>query len=63
MAVDEKLTTPTKSLLLKVFTTLFPAYFAALSLVPLIDPETSIIRRTFFVPDVAVTYHGRNLGS
>ncbi len=55
--------TPTKSLLLKVFITLFPASFATSRRVPDIDPDVSIIKITFFAPEVATTYHGLNLGS
>ena len=59
VAVLEKVTIPTKSLLLRVLTTLFAASLAKISLVPPIDPDISIIRIRFFFPLVAVTYHGR----
>lgn len=58
-----KLSTPTKSELLKVLTTLIAASFAMSSRSPSIDPETSTNRMTFFAPDVAATYQGRNRGS
>ena len=60
---NKKEITPTKSLLLRVFTTLFPASLAISNLLPDIDPEVSIIKMTFFAPEVAITYHGLNLGS
>ena len=62
-ALLPKVITPMKSLLLRVFTTLFAAYWAKLILLPSIDPEVSMISMTFFPPEVAVTYHGRYLGS
>ena len=63
VALVEKVTTPKKSLLLKVLTTLLAAYLAMFILLPSIDPDISISNITFLPPEVAVTYHGRYLGS
>ena len=53
LAKLSKLTTPKKSLLPKVFTTALADSLARMILLPLIDPETSINKITFFAPEVA----------
>ena len=62
-ASELKATAPTKSELLRVFTTLQAASLASPIRLPLIEPDTSIIKITFLAPAVADTYHGLNLGS
>jgi hypothetical protein len=54
---------PTKSLLLRVFTTLIAASLARLIRSPSIEPDVSIIKIKFLAPEEAVTYQGLNLGS
>ena len=59
----EKDTTPKKLLLLRVLITLIAAYLASRMVFPSIEVDTSIIKRTFFAPEIAAVYQGRNLGS
>ena len=59
----EKKTTPKKLLLLRVLITLIAAYLTSRILFPSIEVETSMIKTTFFAPEIAAVYQGRNLGS
>lgn len=58
-----KAKTPMKSLLLRVLMTLLAAALAMVILFPDIEPEISMIKIIFLAPEVAITYHGRYLGS
>ena len=47
----------------RVWTTAWAACRASASLAPPIEPDTSMIIATFFGPEAAAAYHGRNRGS